>query len=53
LSFVVVAGLLSMGLKHLTFLDKWVFLPLFPDVLDYLFLMVSAVWLGVVVWRRY
>ena len=45
---IFVTGIIGIALKISTFLDKWVFLPFFPDILDMTFLIAGAVYLG---WR--
>jgi len=37
------SGLIGVGLKLSTFLDKVVFFPFFPNVLDFTFIVVSGV----------
>ena len=52
ITFIIVCCLIGIGSKHLTFLNQWVYLPLFPDILDYSFLIIGSIYLGVMAWRK-
>jgi hypothetical protein len=45
---ILVFGTVGIALKFVTFFDKWVYFPMFPNVLDATFLVFSVTYL---VWR--
>lgn len=49
---VCLAGVVGIALKFLSLLDYWVFFPVFPNVLDSVFLIGASSWLLLRSWRR-
>ena len=46
-----VFGTIGISLKLSTFLEEWVYFPFFPNILDWIFLIVATVYLGYRAWR--
>jgi hypothetical protein len=42
---MLVSGTIGIALKFTTFFDKWVYFPLFPNIVDAAFLIVSVIYL--------
>ena len=42
---MLVCGTIGIALKFTTFFDKWVYFPLFPNIVDAAFLIVSVIFL--------
>ena len=43
---VLVAGTIGISLKFITFFDKWVYFPTFPNFLDSAFLIIAITYLA-------
>ena len=52
LTVICVSGTVGIAAKFLTLLDKWLFFPAFPNVLDAAFLMFSVAFLGYYTLKR-
>jgi len=42
---MLVSGTIGIALKFTTFFDKWVYFPLFPNIVDAAFLILSVIFL--------
>ena len=45
LQIALICGTIGISLKFITFFDKWVFFPSFPNILDSTFLILSVLYL--------
>jgi hypothetical protein len=43
---ICVSGVIGIALKFMTLFDHWLYFPIFPNVLDALFLVVSVLYLA-------
>lgn len=43
---ICVSGVVGIALKFTTLFDHWLFFPLFPNILDALFLVISVLYLA-------
>ncbi|MCW4040544.1 MAG: hypothetical protein NWE83_07310 [Candidatus Bathyarchaeota archaeon] len=43
---ICVSGVIGIALKFMTLLDHWLYFPIFPNILDALFLVISVLYLA-------
>jgi len=43
---ICVSGVIGIALKFITLLDHWLYFPIFPNVLDAMFLVVAVLYLA-------
>lgn len=49
---VLVSGTIGIALKFLAYFNHWVYFPYFPNIIDSMFLVISAVYLGSRAFRK-
>lgn len=52
LSIAAILGICGIAFKFPSYFDQWVYFPSFPNICDSIFLVLSACWLGVKIWKR-
>lgn len=44
---IIVGGLIGMAFKFIYLFEKWVYFPWFPNILDSIFIILGATYLGI------